>query len=90
MRSYDEFVPNEIYPYINFSSIKSELISLYGDHEDYGSILVLKYKDYHISINKIGKITIFYNVYDQKEIKFISDLIERTFKNEIKEFHFVH
>lgn len=56
-----EYLPSPLYLNIEFEPIKADIAKISHDTLDYGSIILLKEKDYSVSVNKIGKITVYFN-----------------------------
>jgi len=90
MRLQSEFHPKEIYPNLNFTQIKSRLSLLTDNHEDYGSLILLKHDDFAISINSIGKVILFYDVYNKQMINKTLNIIEDAFQEEVCRFEILH
>lgn len=56
-----EYLPNPLYVNIEFEPIKAEIAKISEETLDYGSLILLKEKEYTIGVNKLGKITVYFN-----------------------------
>ncbi len=90
MKSYIEFRPKDVYPNLNFSLIKSRLILLTDKYEDYGSLLLLRYSNLAVSINDIGKVILYYDVYNKRKMIETLNVIEKAFQVEVEDFEINH
>ncbi|WP_176345168.1 hypothetical protein [Priestia aryabhattai] len=87
-----ELNPNNIYPSINFNKIKKQLklISDTNEFKDYGSLFLLKNHQFAVSVNKIGKVYVFYNDIEKDEYSHTLESIEHIFKTEASDFKIIN
>ncbi|GED55187.1 hypothetical protein EDM54_02160 [Brevibacillus borstelensis] len=84
------FYPHKTYIRLNFEAIKLSLMKLCEEFIDYGSIFVLKEKDYWISVNDLGKVEFFYDqLSENQKINSIAN-IENVFRSYVDDFKIVH
>lgn len=89
-RKSELFYPRKIYLDLDFEEIKNYLKRTSLNFDDYGSLLVLKEPDLILSVNKIGKIEIFYNDVSKERINNSIDKIEDIFRGFIDDFMILH
>lgn len=82
----NEYIPSSVYPDLDFSKVKYKLIEFAKDYIDYGSLFLMKNDRVNITINKNGKIVVFYN--EEDEFEDILSNIENTFKCQVSEFRY--
>lgn len=83
------FYPNKTYFRLDFEAIKSGLMRLSKESQDYGSVFILKEKDCWISVNELGKIEFFYDEIPENQQDSIAN-IENVFRGFVEDFRILH
>lgn len=80
--------PNALYANIDFERIKSNIMTIYSDAIDYGSLIIIESGKHYIAVNNLGKIEVFVNSGDLQYKSIIND-VKDIFKSQVKSFELV-
>lgn len=75
------FYPNKCYIDIDFESIKQCIMKIPGEKEDYGSYVMIKHTTHFITVNRLGKIKVFYDESIDNCAKETVKTVTEIFKN---------